>query len=282
MKLNNQFNLDHVISLVVSFILIYILGKLFSTGIQIYPPSKIPTERDPECSHINFLNSQIVEQQYRGFYSIQEYRFNYPDKIAPSVFRVFVKGPHFIQELRKPYFSGIYAVNQSTRTFHFELNQIGDSKFLIYCLNTKISETSADVQAFPRDLGYSRFHSDQPYVEKMCWNGSEMIGFSQSLLKSPPSSNSFLYPSLSLSDLKFQDYANQFEFQIEEHGTIFYLENSDHFERFKKTIEGRQKVFVRVNPEGKERIIQFLKPLLSDHVTILKDSHCWKIVEFLN
>lgn len=169
--------------LLVGLVFVNLLGSLFSPGEQIYPIfNDIPDDMEcPECRIFNDTSLRITERQFRVTYQVVT-KLDLTASGAWRMLRAKIYGPHFEQEMRGTDNSGLYSLGQTHHALHFELNQEGETKGELLCLDQILKTEKAVVKQWKRPTNYTIVH-ERHELTNVCLRNDQVVIFTRSNVK---------------------------------------------------------------------------------------------------
>lgn len=252
------------------YFIVLISAIPFCFGYQIYSVNNAYDIQDmsPECLSIDRLGYY----QDRNFFNLT-YSLNYQDQttrdISFGLFRIFVNGPFYQEELRRFNIENIYQYQNDLYSISYELFQEGNTNFTIKCLDRDLFSQDIDVIEIQNSLKFSIFHRDDS-ISNVCFSGDENIIFVRNNIKffNPHINNQFTYINSSVEQflLGNQDFyislhpvidINQrttFELISEILPFAFFLSKNSRIDNF------------IINSNESESVVDFVKSIIKEPV----------------
>ena len=162
---------------------IFLASCYFDLGDQIYPikfNKKLAELRNPECRRLRNVQIQYEDGSMRFFIRSEN---NYVSRNFQvyKLFRFFINGPLYTEEIRGIEENGLYTLNEGqniTLAIHYDMTQTGNLSVDIYCIDELFGEAS--FVSSSNNLPQSRKRSmiDENYdVTNVCQTRDEDLFF---------------------------------------------------------------------------------------------------------
>ena len=188
------------------FAFVWLLGVLFSIGEQIYPvfPNFPPGTECPECAVLNDITCQITERQFRITYEPVS-PLALSRNSAWRLLRIRVFGEFFDQEMRPVDNGGVYSLGKTHSALHYELNQEGETRVELWCLDMRLREVTGTVSPWNRATKHSIIHKNKRVTNACLKNGAVLL-FTKSNIRSVKN-GTWLGNTIAFERLEMEEYA---------------------------------------------------------------------------
>ena len=145
---NIKKNLTQLIHfLTLTFSTIFLASCFFDLGDQIYPikfNKKLAELRNPECRRLHNVQVQYDNGVMRFFIRAENNYISRNYQVY-KLFRFFIKGPFYTEEIRGIEENGLYTVNEGANialSVHYDMTQTGNLSVGINCIDESFGEVS--------------------------------------------------------------------------------------------------------------------------------------------